>query len=165
MDLSAGGKKWPGTGGLQKNWARLRSEWWPRRIRRGLPTWRDGLWAASTATLMPKVRRERLPRALMIHLVTRVREREIEADQLTLLARWLDGEPEVARWPMVQALLGYDRVRRRRTSEDIPPTWAGSCRTGSELTKGSPAGLSGRLLSTSFPPCGNGGAGDYSGRT
>lgn len=44
---------------------------------------------------MPKVRRDRLPRALINHLVARVREREIGPDQLTLLAHWLDGEPEV----------------------------------------------------------------------
>lgn len=37
-----------------------------------------------------KIRRHEVPRALMIHLVDRVREREIGADQLTLFAQWLD---------------------------------------------------------------------------
>ena len=55
---------------------------------------------------MPRVRRDRLPRALMMHLVARVREREIGADQLTLLARWLDGEPEVPAGPWFKRFPG-----------------------------------------------------------
>jgi len=49
---------------------------------------------------MPKVRRERIPLALMQHLRDRVKGREIRSDQLVLLARWLDGNPEVpgGRW-------------------------------------------------------------------
>jgi len=37
---------------------------------------------------MPRIRRERIPEALMAHLVRRVREREISTAQLGLLARW-----------------------------------------------------------------------------
>lgn len=44
---------------------------------------------------MPKVRRQNLPPALFQHLLDRIQERRIAADQLVLLARWLDGEPEV----------------------------------------------------------------------
>ena len=44
---------------------------------------------------MPRIRRERIPEALMAHLVRRVREREISTAQLGLLARWLDADPEV----------------------------------------------------------------------
>lgn len=44
---------------------------------------------------MPKVRRERLPFALMRHLRDRVRERELGSEQLVLLALWLDANPEV----------------------------------------------------------------------
>lgn len=44
---------------------------------------------------MPKVRRQNLPPALFQHLLDRIQERRIPADQLVLLARWLDGEPEV----------------------------------------------------------------------
>jgi len=49
---------------------------------------------------MPKVRRQQLPRQLLIHLLTRMRQRNISADQLVLLARWLDDEPDVpaGRW-------------------------------------------------------------------
>jgi len=44
---------------------------------------------------MPKVRRHRLPRQLLSHLLTRMRQRNISTDQIVLLARWLDGEPDV----------------------------------------------------------------------
>ncbi|HWD94211.1 MAG TPA: hypothetical protein VG938_17910 [Verrucomicrobiae bacterium] len=44
---------------------------------------------------MPKIRRDNLPEPLLIHLVVRIRQRNISHEQLTLLARWLDGEPEV----------------------------------------------------------------------
>ncbi len=44
---------------------------------------------------MPKVRRHNIPRALLTHLLDRIKEREIPADQLGLLADWLDSEPNV----------------------------------------------------------------------
>ena len=49
---------------------------------------------------MPKIRREKLPDRLLIHLLTRVRERSISHEQLVALARWIDTEPEVptGRW-------------------------------------------------------------------
>ena len=45
---------------------------------------------------MPKIRRRNLAPALLDHLLDRIREREISADQLGELAAWLDTEPEVA---------------------------------------------------------------------
>ena len=47
------------------------------------------------ARRMPKIRREKLPDHLLIHLLTRVRERSISHEQLVALARWMDTEPEV----------------------------------------------------------------------
>ena len=49
---------------------------------------------------MPKVRRAHLPRALLNHLLDRIRDREISAEQLGFLADWLDTEPDVpaGRW-------------------------------------------------------------------
>jgi hypothetical protein len=49
---------------------------------------------------MPKILREGLPPALVRHLRDRVRQREINAEQLTLFASWLDSNPEVpaGRW-------------------------------------------------------------------
>ena len=49
---------------------------------------------------MPKVRRQKLPEALLRHLLTRMRQRGVSHDQIILLARWLDAEPEVpaGRW-------------------------------------------------------------------
>jgi len=44
---------------------------------------------------MPRVRRHGIPRPLFDHLLDRIRERDIHADQLGLLADWLDTEPEV----------------------------------------------------------------------
>lgn len=49
---------------------------------------------------MPRIRRKRIPGALMAHLMKRIRERQISTSQLGLLARWLDTDPEVpeGRW-------------------------------------------------------------------
>ena len=44
---------------------------------------------------MPRIQRERIPDALMVHLVRRIRDREISTAQLGLFARWLDTGPEV----------------------------------------------------------------------
>ena len=44
---------------------------------------------------MPKVRRQKLPKPLLAHLLARMRQRQISADQLVLLGRWLDTEPDV----------------------------------------------------------------------
>lgn len=44
---------------------------------------------------MSKIRRENIPPALFQHLLDRIQSRKIGADQLVLLARWLEGEPEV----------------------------------------------------------------------
>jgi len=44
---------------------------------------------------MPKVRRRNLPPALFQHLLDRVQDRSIPADNLGLLAQWLDREPDV----------------------------------------------------------------------
>jgi hypothetical protein len=44
---------------------------------------------------MPKIRREELPALLLVHLLARVRQRNISYEQIILLARWLDAEPEV----------------------------------------------------------------------
>ena len=49
---------------------------------------------------MPRVRRKNLPPPLLNHLLDRIRSRKISADQLGLLAEWLDQIPEVpaGRW-------------------------------------------------------------------
>ena len=44
---------------------------------------------------MPKIRRQNIPPALFQHLLDRVQNRQFKSDQLVLLARWLDTEPEV----------------------------------------------------------------------
>jgi hypothetical protein len=44
---------------------------------------------------LPRVRRKDVPPALFRHLLDRVHERHIDANQLELLAKWLDSEPEV----------------------------------------------------------------------
>jgi hypothetical protein len=49
---------------------------------------------------MPKVRRQKVPEALLRHLLTRMRQRTVSQEQIILLAHWLDTEPEVpsGRW-------------------------------------------------------------------
>jgi len=44
---------------------------------------------------MPKVRRQKMPEALLRHLLTRMRQRGISDEQIVLLAKWLDTDPEV----------------------------------------------------------------------
>lgn len=48
---------------------------------------------------MPRVRRENLPRALWAHLLERMHLREISLQQLYLLSKWLENEPEVPNGP------------------------------------------------------------------
>ena len=44
---------------------------------------------------MPKVRRRNIPPSLLHHLLDRIQKRSIAADQLGLLAEWLDTQPDV----------------------------------------------------------------------
>jgi hypothetical protein len=44
---------------------------------------------------MPHIQRSNLPRPLFAHLLDRIKSRNISADQLGLLAEWLDTQPEV----------------------------------------------------------------------
>ena len=44
---------------------------------------------------MPKIRRQDFPPALLNHLLDRISDREISADQLGQFADWLVTEPEV----------------------------------------------------------------------
>jgi hypothetical protein len=53
---------------------------------------------------LPRVRRSNLPPALFRHLLDRIQAREIRAEQLEALARWLDGEPEVPEGPWYKKL-------------------------------------------------------------
>jgi hypothetical protein len=46
---------------------------------------------------MPRVRRKDLPPALLHYLLDRIQQRQIDARQLELLARWLDTEEGDAR--------------------------------------------------------------------
>ena len=55
---------------------------------------------------MPRVRRQNVPPALFQHLLDRVYSRRIPASQLELLAKWLDGEPEVPEGPWYKRFSG-----------------------------------------------------------
>jgi hypothetical protein len=44
---------------------------------------------------MPEVRRAKLPPALLNHLLTRMRQRNISHEQIVSLAHWLDTQPDV----------------------------------------------------------------------
>jgi hypothetical protein len=56
---------------------------------------------------MPKIRREKLPDRLLVHLLTRMRQRSISHEQLILLARWLDTEPEVPAGKWFKKFAGF----------------------------------------------------------
>ena len=55
---------------------------------------------------MPRVRRQNVPPALFQHLLDRVQSRKIPASQLELLAKWLDGGPEVPEGPWYKRFTG-----------------------------------------------------------
>ena len=55
---------------------------------------------------MPRVRRQNVPPALFRHLLDRVHSRKIPASELALLAKWLDGEPEVPEGQWYKRLSG-----------------------------------------------------------
>ena len=44
---------------------------------------------------MPRIQRSHLPQPLFAHLLDRIITRNMSADQLGLLAEWLDTQPEV----------------------------------------------------------------------
>ena len=62
---------------------------------------------------MPKIRRHKLPETLLVHLLTRLRQRNISHEQIILLARWLDTEPEVPGGKWFKKFPGLDHLRRR----------------------------------------------------
>ncbi len=55
---------------------------------------------------MPEIRRARLPPALLAHLLERIRQRQIPAEQLGLLAAWLDTRPVVPAGPWFKRFSG-----------------------------------------------------------
>jgi hypothetical protein len=55
---------------------------------------------------LPKVKRRNVPPGLFRHLLDRINDRRIAADQLEKLARWLDGEPEVPEGPWYKRFSG-----------------------------------------------------------
>ncbi|MBM3884193.1 MAG: hypothetical protein FJ387_31555 [Verrucomicrobia bacterium] len=56
---------------------------------------------------MPKVRRRKLPERLLSHLLARMRQRNISADQIILLARWLDTEPDAPEGKWFKTFPGF----------------------------------------------------------
>jgi hypothetical protein len=55
---------------------------------------------------MPRVRRHNLPPALLEHLLDRIQQRSISADQLGLFAEWLDTQPYVPEGKWFKPLSG-----------------------------------------------------------
>jgi hypothetical protein len=55
---------------------------------------------------MPRIRRHNLPPRLLDHLLDRIKSRNISADQLGLLAEWLDTQPEVPEGPWFKKFPG-----------------------------------------------------------
>jgi hypothetical protein len=55
---------------------------------------------------MARIQRSHLPRPLFAHLLDRIKSRNISADQLGLLAEWLDAQPEVPEGPWFKKFSG-----------------------------------------------------------
>jgi hypothetical protein len=55
---------------------------------------------------VPKILRREIPRAVLNHLRARILEREITEQELILLARWLDTQPEVPHGPWFKRFPG-----------------------------------------------------------
>ena len=55
---------------------------------------------------MPMVNRRNVPPGLLRHLLDRIQERRIPAEDLEKLARWLDREPEVPEGPWYKRFPG-----------------------------------------------------------
>ena len=68
---------------------------------------------------MPKIRRRSVPPALLNHLLDRIADREISAQQLSQFADWLATNPEVPVGLWFKTVFRADRVRRGGTGEDI----------------------------------------------
>jgi hypothetical protein len=56
---------------------------------------------------MPKRRRHGLPQSLLVHLLTRMRQRNLSSEHIVLLARWLDTEPEVPQGKWFKSFPGF----------------------------------------------------------
>ena len=56
---------------------------------------------------MPEIRRHKLPQPLLVHLLTRMRQRNISAEQIILLARWLDTSPQVPEGKWFRKFSGF----------------------------------------------------------
>jgi hypothetical protein len=82
---------------------------------------------------MPRIQRSHIPRQLFAHLLDRIKARNISADQLGLLAEWLDAKTGSAGRQMVQNISRPDGLRRRRTHQDIFATRANRNRDGNKL--------------------------------
>ena len=75
---------------------------------------------------MPKIRRQNLPPALLNHLLDRIKERDISADQLEAFADWLETEPEVPNDKWFKRFSGMtvcgegELVKTFLTAEQVP---------------------------------------------
>jgi hypothetical protein len=55
---------------------------------------------------LPRIDRKKVPPGILRHLLNRVQERRISADQLVELAQWLDKDPEVPEGPWYKRFSG-----------------------------------------------------------
>ena len=78
---------------------------------------------------MPKIRRQNLSPALLQHLLDRIQQREISANQLGLLAIWLDQNPGVPAGQWFNPETAVETRRSRRARRRKP-----SCGRGSFVT-------------------------------
>src|SRR5436190_8021026 len=90
------------------SWDGWRSVWLRRQTPLKQTDSKTRLSADFTAAgRMPKILRAGLPQALLLHLLARMRQRGISADQITELARWMDTEPEVPNGKWLKIFSGF----------------------------------------------------------
>ena len=56
---------------------------------------------------MPKIRRQKVPPAVLAHIIRRVRERQITAEQLAAFSDWLAINPEVPEGKWFKKFAGF----------------------------------------------------------
>jgi len=74
---------------------------------------------------MPRIARwDNLPEGVRQRLIDRMRDRAISIADLSQLRLWIESQPEVAGWGLVQGLRLIQNLRSRLLPQDISSSWS-----------------------------------------